>query len=88
MWLLCDRCGYEGSDCPFPQEKHCEMFEERKAMCGCCEKEYPRIAMEFTTDCHGIPFRLVCPTCYDELMKKGYDGEYYSEIDECIDFDW
>ena len=24
----------------------------------------------------------------DKLMKKGYDGEYYSELDECIDCDY
>ena len=24
----------------------------------------------------------------DELMEKGYDGEYYTEADECIDDDY
>ena len=27
---LCDRCGYEGSECEYPQENHCEYFVERK----------------------------------------------------------
>lgn len=44
--------------------------------------------MDFTRDCHGITFRLVCFSCWDKLMKKGYDGEYYSELDECIDYDY
>lgn len=38
-----------------------------------------------TEDCHGIPFRFVCMDCYDEVVcPKGYDGEYYTELDECI----
>lgn len=28
--FLCDRCGYEGSNCPFPQENHCELFKEKE----------------------------------------------------------
>ena len=41
--------------------------------------------MDFTYDCHGIPFRLVCFECYDKIMdEKGYDGEYYTELDENI----
>lgn len=26
---LCDRCGYEGEECPWPQENHCEYFIEK-----------------------------------------------------------
>lgn len=45
--------------------------------------------MLFTYDCHGIPFRLVCWDCYNRVMdEKGYDGEYYTEADECIDYDY
>lgn len=45
--------------------------------------------MLFTHDCHGIPFRLVCWDCYEKVMEeKGYDGEYYTEADECIDWDY
>lgn len=44
--------------------------------------------MIFTRDCHGITFRLVCLGCYDKVMYKGYDGEYYTEADECIDWDY
>jgi hypothetical protein len=86
--MLCDRCGYEGSSCPFPQEDHCELFKEITTYCQHCDKEVPKSAMRFTYDCHGIPFRFVCPSCYDELMERGYDGEYYDETMEQIDDDY
>lgn len=53
--------------------------------CPVCGKEVERNQMEFTRDCHSIPFRLVCWDCYDKLMEKGYDGQYYTEADECLD---
>ena len=56
--------------------------------CPHCGKLVPRADMDFTYDCHGIPFRLVCYDCYEKLMEKGYDGEYYTEADECIDWDY
>lgn len=56
--------------------------------CQCCGREVDRNDMNFTRDCHGIPYRLVCYDCYEELMAKGYDGEYYTELDECIDYDY
>lgn len=31
---------------------------------------------------------LVCCDCYEKLMKKGYDGEYYDELDEQIEDDY
>ena len=57
-------------------------------ICRCCGKETDRNDMQFTRDCHGIPFRLVCLDCYEKLMKRGYDGEYYTEADECLDYDY
>jgi len=39
-----------------------------------CGKEVPREEMQFTHDCHGITYRLVCFDCYEKLMAKGYDG--------------
>ena len=55
-------------------------------ICPICGKEVERNDMQYTRDCHGITYRLVCIDCYDEIMdKKGYDGEYYTEFDECID---
>ena len=86
--MLCDRCGYDGNDCPFPQENHCEYFKEMTSICSCCETETLKSEMQLTYDCHGIPFRYVCPTCYNKLMSKGYDGEYYTEFDENIDYDY
>lgn len=57
--------------------------------CPVCGKEVERVDMTFTHDCHGIPFRLVCFDCYEQIMDdKGYDGEYYTEADECIDYDY
>ena len=56
--------------------------------CPVCGKEVERNDMSFTRDCHGIVYRLVCWNCYDKLMEKGYDGEYYTELDECIDYDY
>ena len=53
--------------------------------CAYCGKQVKRNYMQFTKDCHGIPFRLVCLDCYWKLMDKGYDGQYYTEADECID---
>ena len=56
--------------------------------CPVCEKQVEREGMEFTTDCHGITFRLVCWDCWERLMAKGYDGEYYTEADENIEEEW
>ncbi len=53
-------------------------------VCPVCGHSVDRRDMEFTYDCHGIPFRLVCWRCYEKLMEKGYDGEYYTELDENI----
>ena len=73
------------------QECGVSCFEnpEDKHECPVCKKMFPRNDMQFTHDCHGIPFRLVCLDCYDKIMdEKGYDGEYYTEADECIDEDY
>ena len=44
---------------------------------------------EMSFDCHGIPFRLLCSDCYNEVMGEiGFDGEYYTELDECIEYDY
>ena len=57
-------------------------------ICPCCSKDVAREDMQYTRDCHGIIFRLVCFDCYEKLMAKGYDGQYYSESDECLDEDY
>lgn len=64
------------------------MLEKDVRICSCCNKEVERQYMNFTRDCHGIIFRLVCFNCFEQLMKKGYDGEYYTETDECLDNDY
>lgn len=58
-------------------------------ICPICKKQVEREGMSWTNDCHGITFRLVCNSCWDSIMEeKGYDGEYYTEADECIDEDY
>lgn len=60
---------------------------EEKRICQVCQKEFPRSSMSWTHDCHGI--RLVCCECYEKIMEEnGYGGEYYTEVDECIDEDY
>lgn len=51
-------------------------------ICPECNREVDRKDMQFTHDCHGITFRLLCWKCYNKAMAKGYDGEYYTEADE------
>lgn len=65
--------------------KGARQMEEDVRICPICNKEVSRADMYFTRDCHGITFRLVCFECYPKLMAKGYDGEYYTELDECLD---
>ncbi len=57
-------------------------------ICPTCGNKVVRDDMLFTHDCHGITFRLVCFDCYEKLMAKGYDGQYYDEADECLDEDY
>lgn len=65
-------------------------METYKITCKKCGKEFDREEMEFTRDCHGITFRLVCFDCYEKIMWNPpfYDGEYYTEADEVIDYDY
>lgn len=62
--------------------------EKDLRICPECGHEVERAEMDFTRDCHGIPFRLLCFDCYEKAMSKGYDGEYYDEMDERIDDDY
>ena len=64
------------------------MKEKDLRICPECGREVERAEMDFTRDCHGITFRLLCLDCYEKAMSKGYDGEYYDEMDEQIDDDY
>lgn len=57
-------------------------------VCPECGKEFQYDDGMFTRDCHGIEFRFVCYECYKKIMEHGYDGEYYDESDECLDYDY
>ena len=61
---------------------------EEKRICPNCHREVTRGDMEWTYDCHGIPYQLVCFDCYERMMKDGYAGEYYDELDEQIEDDY
>ena len=63
-------------------------YEDDCRVCQECEKLFPRHEMSWSYDCHGITFRLLCSECWERVMKKGYDGEYYDECDECLDYDY
>lgn len=57
--------------------------------CPVCGRVVRQYQMERTHDCHGIPFRLVCGSCYDRILEyPGFDGEEYSGADECLDYDY
>lgn len=58
--------------------------EDRLCDCPVCGQKYPRKDMDFSRDCHGITFRLLCWKCLEDVMAKGYDGQYYTEADECL----
>ena len=63
--------------------------ESHKIVCPICGRLFDRVDMAWSTDCHGITFRLLCYDCWEKVMdEKGYDGEYYTELDECIDEDY
>lgn len=60
-----------------------------KCECGKCGKQVRAYELTLTSDCNGIPFRRVCEGCYAGIMEgPGYDGEHYTEADECIDADY
>ena len=58
-------------------------------ICPVCERKVDKLDMMMTRDCHGIPFRYVCEDCWYKIMdEKGYDGEYYTELDENLEVDY
>lgn len=69
-------------------ELQCQFTERDIRTCPICGNEVDREDMMFTKDCHGITFRLVCYSCYTRIMRKGYDGEHYTDADEQIEDDY
>lgn len=62
---------------------------DRYYRCPECNRVFDREDMMWSYDCHGILYRLLCPECYERIMDDvGYDGEYYDERDECLDYDY
>ena len=63
-------------------------MERDTRICPICRTEVERINMYETKDCHGIYMRLVCEKCWRRIMEKGYDGVYYTDLDEQIEADY
>lgn len=68
----------------------CEhMTEDNMDVCPECGCIVDCADMLWTHDCHGIPLRKLCIDCHNDIMEsKGYDGEYYTDADECLDYDY
>ncbi len=65
-----------------------EKDENQLIKCPVCENFFKREEMLYSFDCHGIPFRLICYGCNTQIIvETGYDGEYYTELDEQIEPD-
>lgn len=62
---------------------------ERLIECPVCKRSFKRDDMLFSFDCRGIPYRLICYECNSDIIEQiGYDGEYYTELDEQIEADY
>ena len=64
-----------------------QIDENLKIPCPICGGRFKKADMLFSFDCHGIPLRLVCYDCFEDIMygEPGYDGCYYSDQEECLD---
>lgn len=85
------RCNTSGNITLYQRRQKAHPMDDSKGdirFCPVCGKEVDRSDMNYTRDCHGIVFRLVCYGCYEKLMRKGYDGEYYTDADEVLDEDY
>lgn len=58
------------------------------APCRRCGEDARVYEMQLTHDYHGIPYRSVCPKCYDAVQRIGYDGVKYGIGDENLDYDY
>lgn len=59
------------------------MEEKDMRICPVCGKEVERNDMNFTRDCHGITFRLVCYGCWENLIEMDMmlQKKYIEEAD-------
>jgi hypothetical protein len=64
------------------------MREDYQTKCKRCGATAMRSELSMSYDCHGIPFRLVCYKCSEEIDEIGFDGVPYSSSDENIDKDY
>lgn len=62
--------------------------DDEIVICGKCGREVLFSQTERTFDCHGIPFRRVCPDCLKLVNELGYDGIAYDEQDGPIDCEY
>ena len=77
---------YEDIELEFECPKCGKVLKYNESMRGALYLNDDCVAV-MSKDCHGIPFRTICLDCYDAL-DGDYDGEYYTELDECIDWDY
>lgn len=73
------------------KKEHDEQWyhENNYHQCPICGEWHKREEMDFSKDCHGIPYRMVCLGCLSKAYEeKGYDGEYYTDADEQIEDDY
>ena len=73
---------WQGMEFHYPAYKIC------LAPCRRCGEDARVHEMQLTHDYHGIPFRSVCPKCYDQVRRIGYDGVRYGIGDENLDYDY
>lgn len=76
------RIEWQGMMFHYPSYKLC------LSPCPRCGEDARVHEMQLTHDCHGIPFRSVCPKCYDAVQRIGYDGVKYTELDENLHYDY
>jgi len=90
---VCSICGFE------KEERVMEDSEQGRICWQCaldihptpcqeCGTDVPKCELYQTYDCQGIPFRRVCEKCNRKIDARGYDGQYYDERDENLDYDY
>ena len=57
-----------------------EQMEEDRKMCQHCIGLYPEDELTWVIDRYGIPFKLVCPNCYEDVSSTIKRNRYGSEL--------